>query len=148
MKTKIGKKIGNITYAHWKYAEQVLPPDVMWAVKAAELSQATYIKHDRKTGNVTLGFCPRWDQEDEPVIAKTLSFTQTTPDGHYRHYDLSNPLIIHGKSLFVGSDYRGFDVSKARARFQKQQEVLTPYDKSRIGRLKYWNLVKHLIEED
>jgi hypothetical protein len=48
----------------------------------------------------------------------------------------SNPFIIHGKHLFVAPDYKGFNWAAAKARFEHYQGL--GLDKSRMGRLKWW----------
>jgi hypothetical protein len=67
-------------------------------------------------------------------------------DGSVRVVPFSarNPQVIHGKHLFVGADYIGFDVEEAKRRWDSYQG--RPWlDKSRMGHLGWWRAHEHLI---
>ena len=142
-----GKKVGSCIYVSWRYM-RILPKEIKAKICTIEsknmLDDYDYIKWDKKTGNISLCWTEDWDNQDEPVVVKTICFTSKKPYAQIRVYTKNNP-VIHGKHLFSYPGAHDFDYARAERRFNKLQTL--NLDKKRIGFKDYWNSVKHLLDE-
>jgi hypothetical protein len=139
------KRVGDCLYAHRTVVRRRIP----WAEMLAGMAGAKgydYAKVDLEQHAVTFTWCRGWDSLAEPVVERQL-MVRTSPrpcHGHgggftVRELPVSkdNPPIIHGKHLFVGPAYRGFDIQAAKARWESYQGARW-VDKTRMGRLQWW----------
>jgi hypothetical protein len=129
---RIGKHIGSAVYVHRDYTD--ILPQTLFKEALSKLPKFKwdYVKFDKSTGWFTFCSVDDFDKTDEPIITRQVlvkkdSIKELT-------ISKSNPQILHGKHLFVGKDYKGFDWDTLDKRFQSYQHL----DKSRIGRLNYW----------
>lgn len=131
---KAGKKIGNSIYVHRSYEHRF--PNVL---KARDRINTDFFKYDvikinNNNGNVSFIKCYGWYDLDEPIVGEILIVDK---DGIVKSLRMGkDPWIYHHKWMMVDDDYEGFDVEKSKQR-SKQWESLNP-DKSRIGKLSYW----------
>ena len=134
-KCGVGKEIGGNVYVHQEYenllddivgiAKDYLPDGFVYSV----------VKLNLQNNSVTFIHSPDFDSADEPQIGAHFLVRQ---DGSTRESKpLADPYIYHHKWLFVADDYKGFDVAKSKARSVAWLS-LANVDKSRIGRLGYW----------
>ena len=129
--SKIGKLIGGCLYVHREY-ENEIPSGVLKAARRAARGFAyDVVKWDKKTDAVTFVQVPTFDSEPEPrmgaaLLVKADGSTKAMPAG-------KDPWVYHHKASFVGADYTGFDIARARAR-QLAIDKTPGVDKSRIGK--------------
>ena len=134
----VGKEIGYATYVHREY-EHLLGDTVAWAKRhLPEHFSYTVVKLNGRTDAVSFIDCPGFDCEDEPVITAIIV---VSADATVQRRSLpADPYIYHHKWLFVADDYLGFDVAASKER-SRQWIGLGGVDRSRIGRLSYWQEV-------
>ena len=89
---------------------------------------------------VSFIWCPKFNKEAEPRLAHSLKVKDGVV-GKIREESKTNPSIYHGKHLFVKPDYKGFDVEEAEKRWRSWSDKLTSEEKSKIGRLQYWQQI-------
>jgi hypothetical protein len=137
------KRVGRCLYAH-RLATGGLPaPELARAKEKIGDFEYDYVRHDAGSGSFTFVKCEGWDELPEPVCRNGL---KVGADGSVRPvpFSTSNPQIIHGKHIFVGADYAGFDVEEAKRRWDSYQG--RPWlDKARMGRLEWWRKHVHFI---
>lgn len=133
--TDVGKRMGNALYVHRNY-ESVLPQEELQRAKEmAGNFNYTLVKYNKANDNITFIQSPDWDTADEPIVGPALLVRtdgvvkDITPHG--------DPWIYHHKWLFVGDDYRGFDVNKSKERSAAWMS-LPDIDYSRIGKKSFW----------
>ena len=131
----VGKEIAGAIYVHREY-EEVLGEVV---VKAKHELPAGFeyhvVKYDQRTGNVSFVETNDFDTAEEPAVGKIVT---VRADGTIRHQmQQEDPPIYHHKWLFVRDDYGGFDVEASKRR-SEIWAALPGVDRSRIGRLSYW----------
>lgn len=133
--TGVGKRMGSDLYVHRDY-ESVLPQEELQRAKElAATPDYTLVKYNAKNGNITFIQSPDWDTADEPMVGPARLVRadgvvkDITPHG--------DPWIYHHKWLFVGDEYRGFDVNKSKARSAEWMS-LPDIDYSRIGKKSFW----------
>jgi hypothetical protein len=95
-----------------------------------------YVKLNTDNNHFTFSWCDDWDGRSEPTVVRQVI---VVPGISARELTVSldNPPIIHGKHLFVKDDYAGFDIRRAKARWDSYQGA-DWLDKSRMGFLKWW----------
>ncbi|QDS88686.1 hypothetical protein EC9_28780 [Rosistilla ulvae] len=132
----VGKRIGGAVYVHRQY-EHVLGKVVVEAKgKLPAEFEYTVVKHNEMNGNVSFIHCPDFDTAHEP---STGGYAVVHLDGGIKlHPAFADPYIYHHKWLFVADDYQGFDIAESQQR-SLEWMMLDHVDKSRIGRLSYWN---------
>jgi len=131
------KRVGNNWYIHVDYLHDMdLPVDSLEdAMCLARADDCTYVKYNTRTRAYTFVWCEGWETLPEPVVRCALTVLDCSVS--VREYNGDNAPIIHGKHLFVGKDYRGFDWEEAKARWDSYQGQ--PWlDKRRMGYLKWW----------
>jgi hypothetical protein len=144
------KKVADRVYVHIS-ALDTLPQELQEKVhKAAarlpndyhdKICKYNMLKVSTKENSVSFIWCPRFDLDDEPAIAYSLLVVEgkEVRQRDMKYYHVHNPPIYHGKHLFVGEDYTGFDVSMARERYLAWSRVNSPLlNRVLIGRQKYW----------
>jgi hypothetical protein len=142
---KAGKKVGNCTYVHKQYEDEVIPAKSL--KKAKEYLKTIFegftydcVKYDRKNGNITFQWSPNFDTADEPVVGRCFLIKA---DGTSRILpDKSDPQIWHHKWLWVNDDYQGFDVEESKARSKQWEPHVSKEEKRKIGTLSYWNKIR------
>lgn len=151
------KKVGNAMYVHRsnviELAEHMPSRDydalLRLLMKANKRYRFEIVKYEK--GNVSLIDSPDWNTENEPTVGdsyrwKAGAYFDSKGDlmpPVIRRHNPENPQIYHSKWMFVGPNYKGFDVDKARIRSALWQSVLphTKDVKSRIGYRRYWNAI-------
>lgn len=102
------------------------------------------LKYDR--GNVTLITSPDWDTANEPIVGVCYRFNREkveniTEQNFHSSYKRTNNFrqIYHNKWQFVGEDYKGFDIEKARQRTNLWMTIPDIKEKKKyIGNKNYW----------
>jgi hypothetical protein len=145
----IGKKMGHDLYVHKDYVAQTpIPRDALKAAisKLPKDYDYTAVKYNKADGSFSFIQSPDFDTADEPTVGVSL---KVSADGNVKRTNPpSDPWIWHNKWMWVGDDYSGFDVEKAKARGKQWKDVIG-VDKavsSRIGKKSYWdtNIVPRL----
>ena len=80
---------------------------------------------------------PDWDTANEPIVGDSLTIDIISGEEKLTRQKPNNPQIYHSKELFVASDYKGFDVIKAKER-TKLWNSIPNIEKNKIGYKKYW----------
>lgn len=145
----IGKKMGHDLYVHKDYVAQTpIPPEAL-KVAVSKLPKDydyTAVKYNKSDGAFSFIQSPDFDTADEPTVGTSLKVSSA--GDVKRTNPPSDPWIWHNKWMWVGDDYKGFDIDKAKAR-SKQWKDVVGVDKavsSRIGKKSYWdnNIVPRL----
>lgn len=138
------KTMPDAYYVH-RSSVPYLPEALNWQAReamriAGDVSSnvCTLLKIYRKQNAVALLYSPDWDLALEPSLAASLLIKDGIR-GAMHVYDAANPPVYHSKELFVEIDYPGFNVNEAVRRTASWKPLVTPYDRPRIGRRKYWN---------
>lgn len=110
----VGKQVGPQLYVHRKYANEVIPNDVLRiAAKKLKQSNPTFkfnsVMWNRDTNAIRFDEAPDFDTAREPHVGKYITIL---PDGAVREGQSNN--IWHHKWLWVKDDYQGFDVDKSK----------------------------------
>jgi hypothetical protein len=139
----VGKSIGGSVYVHRDYIDRLPQDKIQPALEKVPLDfDYDVVKLNLKTGGVSFTSSPDFDTADEPTVGRSLI---VEPSGHT---SIRQPAgwIYHHKWLFVGDDYKGFDVEASKKRSQEWMS-LPNIDYSRIGKKSYWdaNVVPQLI---
>jgi len=131
----IGKKIGSTTWVHKNYDSIFPQSDLKKAKEKLDGFSYTIVKYDKEAGSFSFIYSKDFDSSPEPTVGDSRVVKK---DGTVVRVEASKdePQIYHKKELMVGSDYRGFDVSKAKSRSEKIDKLKV--DKTRIGRKSYW----------
>jgi len=118
-KNIVGKEIGGKIYVHKKYADKVIPKQLLNnAKKILNESNPEFkynaISYDKKTDTVRFDEAPDFNSATEPTIGNYISITQNKEVSKG-----SSNSIWHHKWLWVTDDYNGFNVydSKNRSRY-------------------------------
>jgi len=129
------KRVGSCVYVHSSNTGCLPADELADALRVAGNVSYTYVKWDTRTGAFTFVRCRGWDTLPEPICEAAVR----VHNGRVKPVSMGvdNSLIIHGKHLFVGPDYTGFDVAEARARWESYQGA-SWLDKRRMGRLAWW----------
>ena len=113
-KGNVGKRVGDQLYVHKKYANEVIPNDVLKkAALVLKQKLPTFrfnsIMWDMKSNIIRFDEAPDFDTAREPHVGKYVWVlpNDTVREGH------SNS-IWHHKWLWVKDDYNGFDVEKSK----------------------------------
>lgn len=94
------------------------------------------VKYDKKNRNISLISCPTWDIMNEPIVGDSVCIH---PDGTYRIVK-GGRTVYHNKWQFVESDYKGFDIEKAKARTEEWHKIPNVSKmKSKIGQIEFWH---------
>lgn len=127
------KVVNSCYYVHKNYADS-LPVKVKLDIDF----EYTIIKYNKVSKVVTYISCPGFDTEQEPVLGDCFL---VYPDGKTKLIPgcKDNPFIYHHKWMFVGEDYKGFDVDASKQRSNRIESWKV--DKKRIGRKRYWDKV-------
>ncbi|EOU2097118.1 hypothetical protein C0L75_03095 [Clostridium perfringens] len=140
------KKIYGSIYVHKSnvksldefYQEQI--NNAIWFLSSQGYPIDTYevIKINTKKISITFIESEDWDVAREPVVGQAYRVDE---NGDVRIIkQKSNPQIYHHKWMFVGEDYKGFDLEESKRWSEQWQKILpnTKEIKSRIGYKKYW----------
>ena len=95
------------------------------------------IKYNIKDKKVSLIQSPDWDTANEPIVGDSLTIDIISGEEKLTKQKPNNPQIYHSKELFVRSDYKGFDIAKAKER-TKLWNSIPNIEKNKIGYKKYW----------
>lgn len=131
------KKVKNNQYVHAAYADKHFAHIEGFSAAKEKAKEFTYtiVKYCTTTGDFSFTFSPDFDTADEPLVSDSLL---VKADGSVKFFPQQNdPFIYHSKHLFVEADYVGFDFAAARDR-SKLIDSIPNLDKTRIGRLSYW----------
>lgn len=109
----VGKEIGGDIYFHKRYAERIIPEDILQSaehVLEQEYPEFNYtcIRYSPKTQVVSFQEAPDFDTAREPKVGHYITIF---PDGSVKTG--YSPYIFHHKWLFVKNDYPGFDVAES-----------------------------------
>jgi len=98
------------------------------------------IKYNKDNRNISLIYSSDWDIANEPTI--DISYT-ISPDGNIKTIN-NGRQVYHNKWQFVASDYKGFNIEKAKQRTKEWNSIPDINNlKSKIGNKDYWvNLLK------
>ena len=132
----VGKDIGGCTYVYRPYEDTI--PGIAEAKEAAGVWAYNVVKHNRRTGSISLIQCPEFSAVEEPAVGDCLLVRPPGASPRLRMvrapYD---PFIYHHKFLFVRPDCGLFDVGASMKRSLAWM-ALTGIDYHRIGRRSYW----------
>jgi hypothetical protein len=137
----VGKRVGDYTYFHISYMNVWGIQEEIRKVFLNCVTPYNVVKYNRKNKTFSLIYSPGFNTEHEPAILS--SFNPQT--GKTIKYNPDNPPIYHHKWMFVGNDYRGFDVeeSKRRSIWWKSEIGNNRKISSRIGYKRFWeDLIK------
>ena len=145
----IGKKMGHDLYVHKDYVGQTpIPQDALQAAMSKLPSgyDFTAVKYNSKDGSFSFIQSPDFDTADEPTVGMSV---KVSADGNVKQTrPPSDPWIWHNKWMWVGDDYQGFDVDKAKERSKHWKNYIGVNRdvSSRIGKKSYWdqNIVPNL----
>jgi poly(A) polymerase len=151
-KNLVGKRVGNQLYVHKKYANEVIPNDILKkAALILKQKNPTFrfnsIMWDMKTNAIRFDEAPDFDTAREPHVGQyiVVFVDGTTREG-------SSNSIWHHKWLWVKDDYDGFDVDKAanwsRMWLSKVQGIAKGTDASFGTQLKQVGLKELFMTED
>lgn len=144
------KKVGYCIYAHKSNLKEFLSnltnEDSDIALQSLNKYHTYFpfdvIKFDKKTKNTSLIKCSSWDSLNEPIVEDSLCINQ---NGSYRII-AGGTKVYHNKWQFVNSDYRGFDIEKAKSRTLLWNRIPNIKGlKSKIGMKDFWY---ELLEEN
>ena len=117
-------------YVHKDYADQVVPADVL--NRAEEVLQQKYpdfqyntIMWDRKSNDIRFDEAPDFDTAREPIAGNTVT---VMPNGETKTG--YSDAIWHHKWLWVGNDYKGFDVADSWNWSKQWLNTIRPVDVS------------------
>jgi hypothetical protein len=96
---------------------------------------------------VTVQESPDFDTSDEPALQKSITYVPDTNGSltikRVEKGGYDNPKILHGKNLWVGDDYTGFDTVEAEKRYSAWKSVdlvrKNGFTIVQIGRRNDWN---------
>lgn len=132
----VGKDIGGSLYVHMDYvpfqfSDMVETHWLAAVIKFPDLD-ANVVRIDYRLGHVAFYESIEFDTENEPAGGYVIL---SHNNGHVTMRRVKQ--IWHHKWLFVGDDYKGFDVEESyeRSKLWLQHEV----DSKRIGNRDYWN---------
>ena len=136
------KVVGRCIYCHWSCIDPLpatfcTASSILQGREGGLYPKWDYVKWNRETGVFTFVWCRDWDGENEPVVVRMVRVDPVKPHSETVSVSKTNPPIIHGKHLFVREGYTGFDIEKARRRWDSYQGAEW-LDKSRMGFLKWW----------
>ena len=141
----IGKVIGGEVYVHKQYESQ-FPENELKEAKAKLPTEFEYhvVKYNPKLKSFSFITSPDFDTNPEPSV--TGGFT-IKPNVEAKPFG-NNGWIYHHKWMWVGDDYKGFDVEESKQR-SLDWTSLPNVDKARIGQRKFWdaNVVPLLKEK-
>lgn len=145
---KVGKVIGGEVYAHKQYEEQ-FPQDELKTAKAVLPKDFTYdaVKYNPKTKVFSFIKSNDFDEKHEPSVHGGIT---VKPDGTYKPFK-DTGWIWHHKWMWVGDDYKGFDVERSKQRSKEWTDVVNKkgISKSKIGQRKFWDAeVEPHLEKD
>ena len=111
---KVGKLVGTQIYVHRKYANEVIPTEILrFAAETLKKFKPNFrfnsVMWNRETNAVRFDEAPDFDTAREPHVGKYITIS---PDGTAKEGQSNS--IWHHKWLWVKDDYQGFDVDKAR----------------------------------
>jgi hypothetical protein len=138
MNFAVGKKIGGSVYVHRRYERQF--PGVKEAKSHLPRSFKYHVvKYDTRSGAFSFIISEDFDTNPEPSM-----------QGGIRVGDDIKVLrdagwIYHHKWMFVGDDYKGFDIAVSKAR-SAAWTSLKNVNKAKIGQRKYWNTITPRIK--
>jgi poly(A) polymerase len=112
-KNLVGKRVGNQLYVHKKYANEVIPNNILKnAALILKQKNPTFrfnsIVWDMKNNAIRFDEAPDFDTAREPHVGQ---YVVVMTDGTTR--EGSSNSIWHHKWMWVKDDYEGFDVDKA-----------------------------------
>jgi hypothetical protein len=132
---KVGKDIHGEVYVQKQYENQ-FPKALLDKAKSVLPSNFKYdvVKFALKTGTFSFIISKDFDTNEEPSVNGGITVKQ---DGSSKTFS-DHGWIYHHKWMFVGDDYKGFDVDGSKKR-SLEWVKLPNIDKSRIGQWEYWN---------
>lgn len=132
----IGKVIGGAVYVHKQYESQFPQEDLVNAkAKMPKDFEYHIVKYNPKTKAFSFIKSSDFDTIDEPSVegGVTVKADETPPKVFG-----NAGWIYHHKWMWVGDDYKGFNVEESKQR-SLDWTSLPNIDKARIGQRKFWN---------
>lgn len=137
------KKVGYCVYAHKsnlkEFFNNLTTEDSNIALQNINKYHTFFpfdvVKFDKKTKNTSLIKCPTWNYLNEPIVEDSLCIKQ---NGSYKIIS-GGTKVYHNKWQFVGNDYLGFDIEKAKFRTALWNTIPDIKGlKSKIGMKDFW----------
>lgn len=120
----VGKEIGGKIYVHRKYANMIMPIDVLY--EAISLLPTGFIYNclmfdSKKPGVIRFDEAPDFDTAREPHPGNFVEVNINTREIRHGHSNM----IWHHKWMWVADDYDGFDVNESYEWSKKWTQVIT-----------------------
>ena len=142
------KVVNGKIYIHKSALGQLDPIDIMriQTVKESIPEGFKYevISIDKKEREIAFTDSPDWNESWEPLVGDRIVFIldkgwRKIKKMETRKGNKNNPFIYHRRYLFVGPNYKGFNVEADK----KRGAILDTLglDLTRIGRRDYWNKI-------
>lgn len=134
---KLGKYIGGVGYIHRDYADDVIPDDILRMGRMKRIPKSyNILKWDEKNKKLEYVESPDFDTSLAPKVGRRIKLEEGKP----LKEEPSKGQLYHKKFLFVGDDYKGFDVEEDKKMniLTENSGILLINDKKRIGNEKYW----------
>ena len=139
------KKVGYAFYVHKSNLSELFSnldeKDRDYIVRVMDLARMVLlidfdiVKFDNKTRNVSLIQCSTWNSLHEPIVEDSYCFH---PDFSYKIIK-GGTKVYHNKWQFVGKDYQGFDIERAKLRTKEWNSISNIKNlKSKIGNKEFW----------
>ncbi len=139
------KKVGYAFYVHKSNLSELFSSldekDRDYIIRVMDLARMVLlidfdiVKFDNKTRNVSLIQCSTWDILNEPIVEDSYCFH---PDFSYKIIK-GGTKVYHNKWQFVGKDYQGFDIERAKMRTKEWNSIPNIKNlKSKIGNKEFW----------
>jgi len=131
------KTINDTSYVHKQYADNYFSKikDYTAAKNLVKDFVYTIVKYCSTTGDFSFTYSPDFDTASEPLVSDSILVKK---DGSVKFIkQQKDPFIYHKKELFVEPEYTGFDYNAACSR-SSLIDSIPNLDKTRIGRLSYW----------
>lgn len=141
----IGKDIGGSIYVHKNYINghpKVPNNEYQKAIghmrnnyPTHEYDIVKYTHHGNDKGSFSFIHSPDFNTSHEPISGNSV---KVKPDGTTSFTkQKTDPQIYHHKHLFVGNDYKGFDINKSKSRSEHWGSI-SGINRSKIGTKSYW----------
>jgi hypothetical protein len=136
------KKVGHCVYLHYTNIEELIDyvdSDEWNRVMEILFDYIAYpvavIKYNLKTQAISLIQSPNWDTANEPDVGDGIKILKS---GEVKSIKAKGQ-VYHNKWQFVGKNYRGFDIQKAKKRTQLWSSIPEVKSvKNKIGYKKFW----------
>lgn len=138
------KKVGYCYYVHKsniKELSEILDKkQKTWLNKVLVIGNTicnySIVKYNKMNENISLIECEDWDTSNEPIVCDSFCFNI---DGNMKIIK-GGSKVYHNKWQFVSSDYKGFDIEKAKNRTEEWNKIEDIKGlKNKIGSKKFWH---------